>query len=133
MLLLSSGSIGFVTDQSQGMLDLREFLGPFFWFVLAGVLFFYLNRVFNRTFWYIVPALLWLILLSAVAPSIPALADHVGYTGWLVWCTLIVFLIKVEHPPVYIEHPLVGKRRVLAVVSFIIFILCFSIQPIAVV
>ncbi|NND70831.1 MAG: site-2 protease family protein [Rhodothermales bacterium] len=133
LLLLASGSIGFVADQTPAMLDMRATVGPFFWFILAAILFFYLNKVFSGAHRFIAPWLLVLMVLSAVAPSLPRLADTVGYSGWLIWCLLIVFLIKIEHPPVYIEDRLTGSRKILAIASFVVFILCFSIRPLAIV
>ena len=133
VMLLISGSIGLVFDETPGMLEMKDFLGPFVWFALAAILFFYLYKVFNGEHKWIAPVLLIIMAISASAKAVPELASKIGYSGWLIWCLLIVFLIKVEHPPVYIENSLDTRRKVLAILSFVIFILCFSIQPIAVV
>lgn len=133
VLLLISGSIGLMVDQTPGMLEIKEFLGPFIWFALAGVLFVYLNKIFNGNHKWIAPVLLTIVLISVASKAVPDVANAVGYSGWLIWCLLIVFLIKVEHPPVYINHSIDTRRKVLGIVSFLIFVLCFSIRPIAVV
>ena len=61
------------------------------------------------------------------------LVHAIGHTGWLIWCLLIVFLIKVDHPPVRQIEPLSRGRKLLGVATMIIFVLCFSLQPFTVV
>ncbi len=52
------------------------------------------------------------------------------WPGWLLWC-LIVLVLGLFHPPVYDEsEPLDGKRRALAWVALLLFILCFMPVPI---
>jgi membrane-associated protease RseP (regulator of RpoE activity) len=52
------------------------------------------------------------------------------WPGWLLWC-LIVLVIGLYHPPVYDEsEPLDGKRRALALVALLLFVLCFMPVPI---
>jgi hypothetical protein len=52
------------------------------------------------------------------------------WPGWLLWC-LIVLVIGLFHPPVSDEsQPLDGKRRILAIVALLLFILCFIPVPI---
>ena len=60
----------------------------------------------------------------------PGLAAAVGYTGWLVWIGLILFVIRVDHPPVVVREPLTPTRKALGYLCLVIFALCFSIQPI---
>ncbi|PYQ64821.1 MAG: hypothetical protein DMF53_06750 [Acidobacteria bacterium] len=51
------------------------------------------------------------------------------WPGWLLWC-LIVLVIGLYHPPVYDEsEPLDGKRRALAWVALLLFVLCFIPVP----
>ena len=52
------------------------------------------------------------------------------WPGWLLWC-VIVLVIGLYHPPVYDEsEPLDGKRRGLALVALLLFVLCFMPVPI---
>jgi membrane-associated protease RseP (regulator of RpoE activity) len=52
------------------------------------------------------------------------------WPGWLLWC-VIVLVIGLYHPPVYDEsEPLDGKRRALAWVALLLFVLCFMPVPI---
>lgn len=51
------------------------------------------------------------------------------WPGWLLWC-VIVLVIGLKHPPVYDEsEPLDGKRRALAWVALLLFVLCFIPVP----
>jgi membrane-associated protease RseP (regulator of RpoE activity) len=52
------------------------------------------------------------------------------WTGWLLWC-VIVLLIGLYHPPVYDEsEPLDRRRRLLAWLALAMLILCFMPVPI---
>ena len=52
------------------------------------------------------------------------------WPGWLLWC-VVVLVIGLYHPPVYDEsEPLDGKRRALALVALLLFVLCFMPVPI---
>lgn len=50
---------------------------------------------------------------------------------WLFWSLFIAFVVKVEHPPVFIEKPLTPTRKVIGWLSMLIFVLCISLTPIA--
>jgi membrane-associated protease RseP (regulator of RpoE activity) len=53
------------------------------------------------------------------------------WKGWLLWC-VIVLIIGLYHPPVYDEStPLDPKRRVLAWLAFLMFVLSFMPVPIS--
>ncbi len=135
VLLLISTSIGFIDGgvaftvaifpNLERYLDLLQ-IGQ--WFVLTGFLYFILQRVFKRALGQIVPALFGIVMIAAVAQLSPAL-QQLGWAGWWVWCMLVVFLIRVDHPPVLYTEPLTPTRRALGILSIIIFVLCFSIRP----
>jgi len=55
-----------------------------------------------------------------------------GYTGWLLFGILIGRFIGVDHPPVVYNEPLSTGRKVLGWLALIIFILCFSPEPLVV-
>jgi membrane-associated protease RseP (regulator of RpoE activity) len=51
------------------------------------------------------------------------------WPGWLLWCA-IVLVIGLFHPPVYDESlPLDPKRRALALLALLLFVLCFIPVP----
>jgi membrane-associated protease RseP (regulator of RpoE activity) len=125
MVLLLSGGVGLVTDLAPGT-------GPLvLWAGLALVYAAALAWMFRGE---------WLLTASAVAfltaataflvVVVPGLAEAVGWTGWLFWVGLILFVIRVDHPPVQIREPLTPGRTALGVLCIVIFFLCFSIQPI---
>ncbi len=132
LALLLSGGVGFMFDAAPGMDEFRIWLGPYNWVALTAIYYLYLLRVFNANHGQIAPALLGLMLVTVLVSLAEPVANAIGHSGWLVWCLLIVFLIKVDHPPIAQTQPLSRGRILLGVISMIIFVLCFSIQPITV-
>lgn len=142
MLLLVSGSIGYATSQTGLLEGLVGWISPALaadpemmralsWFVLAGILYFYLTRIFDGEARLIAPTLLGLMGVGVAARVVGEPLARFGYTGWFVWCLLIVWLIKVEHPPVMQPgEALTPRRRWLGYLAIAIFILCFSLRPI---
>lgn len=66
-----------------------------------------------------------LVLIAMVT-----IALVVGYYGWLVW-GLLILVLGLRHPPLVDEHVRLGPGRLaLAVLTLIIFILCFVPVPI---
>lgn len=128
LLLLASGALGYV----DAMADIRaqsmlKEVGT--WLGLALILFVYLARMFGSDVRRVAPWLLAMVLFSAVGAAVGESMLRFGYTGWLVWCALIVFLIRVDHPPVLVHEPLTRARRWAAWLSVVIFLLCFSLKP----
>lgn len=99
-----------------------------FWSVLCGLLFY---RAFSGEHRIIAPSLLISFAISfLILTGIdePGKAD--GMLMWLFWMMMAVFVIKVEHPPVFVWQPLSGNRRLLGWLSILIFFLCISPYPI---
>lgn len=62
-----------------------------------------------------------------------AILTFVGIGNWLLFILLIVFLIGTEHPPPLNEYvSLDTKRKILAIVALLIFILSFPPMPVSV-
>jgi membrane-associated protease RseP (regulator of RpoE activity) len=53
-----------------------------------------------------------------------------GYTGWLLFGLIIGRLAGIHHPPSEIEEPLDSNRQVLGWIALVIFVICFSPNPI---
>lgn len=52
------------------------------------------------------------------------------WTGWLFWALMVLFILRVQHPPIAgIEQPLDHKRRIAGIICFLIFILTFTPVP----
>ncbi|MEL6614445.1 MAG: site-2 protease family protein [Bacteroidota bacterium] len=134
LVLLVSGSVGWadqmVPELARGFGD-GWLLGG--WGVLALILFVYLRRFFGGSLLHAalgVPILLGLTF--AVLFFAPGLADAAGYWGWLIWSGLILFVIRLDHPPVLVQEPLTPMRKALGWACIVIFLACFSLQPIGV-
>ena len=132
ILLLISGAIGFVDEGFPWLASVHPYLGRLAWFILAAVLYYYLARIFLGNHRFIAPSLLGIIAVVVLVRSLADDPASYGYTGWLIWCLLIVTLIRVDHPPVLRPERLTPMRRVLALLSILIFLLCFSFTPLRV-
>lgn len=128
-VLLLSGSLGFMKDVGPMLSGYSGWAGGMGWFLLAGILYLFLRRVHGGDHRMIAPSLLALVLITLGAQYLGPAVTQFGWTGWFVWCILIVAFIKIDHPPVLYDEPLDRKRRILGVVAMAIFILCFSIRP----
>ena len=53
-----------------------------------------------------------------------------GYPGWLLFAFIIGRFIGIEHPPSEIEQPLTKGRIILGWIALIIFVICFTPDPI---
>lgn len=69
---------------------------------------------------------------AKVARAIPFVLLPLGYLwgGWVIWAVMLFFL-GTRHPaPVFAEIPLSRGRRLVGVVSGILFLLCFTPSPV---
>ncbi len=132
VVLLLSGAIGFVGDLMPALQAWAGWMGAGSWFLLAGILYFFLYRIFDGQHRLVAPLLLSLMLLTAVARAVGAPLMQFGWAGWLFWSLLIVLFIKVDHPPVRRSEPLTPRRRLLGYLAIAIFVLCFSLVPLRV-
>lgn len=134
-LLLVSASVGFMYEAGTEITAAAAsfnlgWLAPLVpWLAVSLILYLFLRSLFKDDLRLIVPALLATVLFTAVALAIEPIAESVGYSGWFVWCLLIMTLIKTDHPPVLHYKPLSPTRRKLAILNIIIFMLCFSVKP----
>ncbi|MDX1438706.1 MAG: site-2 protease family protein [Rubricoccaceae bacterium] len=101
------------------------------WPIAGCVVGYLLWRIFDSNWKLVFPALTFLLAVGFFVPGLlPAVAAQTGYAFWLVWVALIVFVIRVDHPPVLEKEPLTFKRKLLGYLCLVIFMLCFSVQPI---
>ncbi len=128
-LLLASASIGFAEEMPAALAAWHPLAEHAAWLLLAVVLFFFLNRVYQRELRIIGPLLIGIVALASVSTQVGEPLQQFGYTGWFLWCLLIVWLIKVDHPPVLRPEPLTPGRKALGILSILIFLLCFSLKP----
>jgi len=69
--------------------------------------------------------------LPAIVVVVFAAVTHLA-DPWLLFALLIVYFVGVEHPPVVREEPLTPRRRLLGYAAIVIFLLCFSLQPLSI-
>ena len=96
------------------------------WFVLGALLTLCTRRVWKLRW---LPVTVSILVIASLAQAIPGVLDGFGYFGWMPWCLLLIFLIKVDHPPVAELKPLSRSRQILGILTMLIFVLCFSFQP----
>lgn len=63
------------------------------------------------------------IVLAAVTMALYSLPV------WILWSLVLLFMLKVGHPPISDDEPLGKTRIILAVLAAIIFLLCFMYMP----
>ncbi len=99
------------------------------WLTLALLLRLFLRRIFSGDPRLVIPVACAILAVAALGRLTGGLIAEAGYSGWLVWCFLLVYLIKVEHPPVARQHTLSPTRRVVGIAAMTIFLLSFSLKP----
>lgn len=133
VLLLISGSIGFMDEVAPQIEQSYGLASVYSWFIVAGILYLFLRRVFDGDHRTILPVLVGIVAISWMAGLVGPAASGLGYYGWFVFGILVVFLVRVDHPPVLYTEPLTPGRRALGVLCIVIFFLCFSIRPLYIV
>ncbi|MEO9869091.1 site-2 protease family protein [Ekhidna sp.] len=76
--------------------------------------------------------LLYATVMFVVQFFVASIFKVEGYTGWLLFSVLIGRFIGVDHPSVVDNSPLSTERKILGWVALVIFILCFSPQPLVI-
>lgn len=111
---------------TDGLLPDGYSISWFLWSVLAYFLF--RKAFYGHPYWTLGA---WVI--SIVTTSLTLLTTDLnlqsGYGVWLFFAMLILFFVKIEHPPVYFERDIGKTRRILGWLTMIIFVLCISPTP----
>ena len=104
-----------------------QFLGTIgVWMTIASLLTICTIKVFKDLWW---KMMLTILVLASFISVLPDAFGWFAYFGWLPWCFLLIFLVKVDHPPVPLSKPIGRRRRVIGYLTLCIFLLCFSIKP----
>ncbi len=101
------------------------------WYIPLYILFLYfcfrgLNLPVRDTIMYALLVFAAQFVLTVLYPTL-----H-GYSGWLLFGFVLGRFIGVQHPPTDIEEPLDENRKILGWIAVIIFIICFTPNPIEV-
>lgn len=108
--------------------------GSMAWLAWALALYYLLNRAYHGIQHWIAPV--WALSLlgsSILIFGVVGFSSNNGFTVWLVWSIFIAFFVGVEHPPAMFERRLDKRRMYLGWASMLIFILCISPSPIAII
>jgi len=104
-----------------------EFLGTIgVWITIASLLTICTIKAFKDLWW---KMMLTILVLASFISLLPDAFGWFAYFGWLPWCFLLIFLVKIDHPPVPLSKPIGRRRRVIGYLTLCIFLLCFSIKP----
>lgn len=90
----------------------------------------FLFMIFSRV--YVKPinnVLLAVLVFAAQFFSLSLFPEFTGFEGWWFFAIILGRFIGIYHPPAPDDRPLDTKRKILGWLSFLIFILCFSPQP----
>ena len=73
----------------------------------------------------------FLILAAGLSGLLPLLKTSLsfGWTGWIIWALILLFVVKLDHPPVLDETPLDPSRRNIGWATFVIFLVSFIPSP----
>jgi membrane-associated protease RseP (regulator of RpoE activity) len=71
------------------------------------------------------------LLLLGLLGFVPmvGMQTPIGWTGWLFWAAITLFVIKLDHPPIADPEPLDEKREFIGWVSLLLLLLSFSPSP----
>ncbi len=76
----------------------------------------------------------WVSALVCAAVATLAVLSIIWYNSplWVLWTIVLLFLLRVGHPPLMVEEPLGRGRLILAAIALLVFILCFLPFPITI-
>lgn len=104
------------------------------WAALALAVALVAAKLFEGEWRLVVPtAVLVAGLVALVSTAAPGLAERMGFVGWWFWIGLLLFVVRVDHPPVAIRDRLTPVRKGLGYACLVVFALTFSLAPILVV
>ena len=130
-LIASFVFVAFIFYAGLGYISPREELSSLVWSVpgMIAFLFFALTGLGLSRRDTLMYALLMFASQFTLAWLYPTLE---GYPGWLLFGFLIGRFVGIPHPPSEIEEPLDAKRIVLGWLSLVIFVICFTPQPLVI-
>ncbi len=100
------------------------------WLIWALLSLLLIARGFKSDSVWTIPAWTTVLVMDALLLIIFDPSVFSGFTVWIFWALFIVFLVKIEHPPVLLEQPLTPARKVIGWICMVIFFLCISPNPI---
>lgn len=76
----------------------------------------------------------WISRIVCASVGVLAVVSMFRYKSpiWVLWTLVLLFLLRVGHPPTMTNEPLGRARVILAVVALVVFVLCFMPFPITI-
>lgn len=99
------------------------------WFLWAFISLILFRKAYYGHLYWTLGAWLASIIATTIALFLGDFSFNSGFGVWLFFAMLILFFVKIEHPPVYYEREIGKTRRILGWLTMIIFILCISPTP----
>ena len=99
------------------------------WFLLGALIGLFMHRVHRGDKRRALLSTTGVLIIAALAQVAGWPLTQFGYFGWVLWCFLLIFFVKLDHPPILYTEPLTRGRRLLGIANMVIFVLCFSIKP----
>jgi membrane-associated protease RseP (regulator of RpoE activity) len=124
VIFLFYAGLGYVDprDTTQNLLWKIPLSLAFYFFALKGLSLSQVNTI--------VLALSMFAVQYALGFFIPGIR---GYPGWLLFAFLIGRMVGIAHPPSQDETPLSNGRKILGWIALVIFVLCFTPNPLEVI
>lgn len=114
-----------------GVLDPRQPMDDFLMWVAGAALF--LNLALRNLGLPLRDTVMFALLIVAVLIVTSwAFPEFEGYSGWLLFVFLLGAIIGIQHPPSEIDDPLDTPRKILGWISFVIFVISFSPNPLVI-
>ncbi len=82
------------------------------------------HKIISRVAW----GMIFLFGLVGFLPSL-GINIYLGWTGWIFWALVLLFIVKLEHPPVQDEFPLDSTRMKIGWLTYGILFLSFAPMP----
>ena len=130
VLLVFYAGLGLITPEHlNGLVTFN----PQKWYQ-APLYFWFLTIVFYRVFPQVRPRLMWCLAIFTLQLLLVTFMPGIeGYPGWLLFAFLLGRIMGAGHPVPLEDKPLSLNRKILGWIAILIFILCFSPEPLRVV
>jgi Zn-dependent protease len=100
------------------------------WSVWALLLYMLLHKAYRgNQLWISVAMVLSLFASAMLIYVFFGMSEINGYTAWILFALFLVYLVRIEHPPVVHNVPLTPGRKILGWITMAIFLLCISPNP----
>ena len=132
--LVTLGGVGAVPVLHMLLESYDNHFATLSWSLWGLVAFMMLRRGLRGDWRWVIPA--WIAAFSgafSLVYGVVGFDPTAGFFIWFVWSVFLLFLVGIEHPPVFVDVPLTRTRRILGWTAIVVFILCISPSPVYVI